>query len=223
MTTTDQTYATKVAGLKKGIEGKAPAEILSAFTAEQAELAAAGVPSNVAATGTAIPDADLLDAHGNPTTLVRELGGKPAVVVFYRGAWCPYCNLALRTYQEQVVGVLAERGVGFFALSPQKPDGSLSIAQTNELTFGVLSDAGNKVATALGILSPERGKAARDAAEALGADVAAGNGDGTDTVPMPTTVVVDTEGVIRWIDVHPDYTERTEPQAILDAVAATIG
>ncbi|HEX3783715.1 MAG TPA: peroxiredoxin-like family protein [Pseudonocardiaceae bacterium] len=223
MTTTDQTYATKVAALKDGIAAKAPAEVLSVFAAEQAELAAAGVPSALASVGTAIPDADLLDARGEATTLGRELAGKPAVLVFYRGAWCPFCNLALRTYQEQVVEVLADKGIGFFAVSPQKPDGSLSIVETNELTFGVLSDAGNKIATKLGVLNPERGQEARAAAAALGADVAGGNGDGTDNLPMPTTVVVDAAGIIRWIDVHPDYTERTEPQAILDAVAATIG
>ena len=222
MTTTDQTYATKVAAFKDGVAAQLPADVFGAFTAEQAAFAAAGVPSTVAAVGAAFPDADVLDAHGNPTTLSRELAGKPSVVVFYRGAWCPYCNLALRTYQEQIVGVLAEQGVGFLAVNPQKPDGSLTTTQTNELTFAVLSDAGNKIATALGILSPERPQTAREATAALGVDVAAGNGDGTDTVPMPTTLVVDANGIIRWIDVHPDYTERTEPQAILDAVAATI-
>jgi peroxiredoxin len=214
------TYATRVAALKTGIAAKAPAEILTVFAAEQEELAAAGLTANVAPVGTALPSADLLDANGAATTLADALGGRPSVLVFYRGAWCPYCNLALRTYQEQLVPALAEQGVGFLAISPQKPDGSLSMAETNELTFTVLSDAGNTVASALGILSAEREASARDAALALGVDVAATNGDGTDRVPMPTTIVVDAQARISWIDVHPDYTERTEPEAILAAVAA---
>jgi peroxiredoxin len=167
-----------------------------------------------------MPDGALLDVHGEPTTLHHARDGRPAVVVFYRGAWCPYCNLALRTYQDQLVPELAERGVGLIAITPQKPDGSLSMAESNDLTFTVLSDPGNQVATALGILSPDRDPAVRDAALSLGVDVAAGNGDGTDGLPMPTAVVVDADGVIRWIDVHPDYTTRSEPQEILDAVAS---
>jgi peroxiredoxin len=213
------TYATRVAELKTGMAAKAPAEILSVFHEEQQKLVAAGLTANVVPVGTRLPKADLLDAHGNPTTLADTLGGRPSVLVFYRGAWCPYCNLALRTYQEQLVPALTEQGIGFVAINPQKPDGSLSMAETNALTFPVLSDAGNEVARALGILSAEREAPAREAALALGVDVAATNGDGTDRVPMPTTIVVDAEGMITWIDVHPDYTERTETDAILSAVA----
>ena len=53
-----------------------------------------------------MPDGDLLDVHGAPTSLARLRGGRPAVVVFYRGAWCPYCNIALRTYQAELVPAL---------------------------------------------------------------------------------------------------------------------
>jgi peroxiredoxin len=212
------TYATRVAELKAGMAGRLPAEVLAAFVAEQEKLLAADLAANAAPIGTPLPRADLLDAHGDPTTLADALGGRPAVLVFYRGAWCPYCNLALRTYQEQLVPALTERGIGLVAISPQKPDGSLSMAETNALTFTVLADAGNTVASALGILSPDRDQLAREAALSLGVDVAATNGDGTDRVPMPTTIVVDAAGRITWIDVHPDYTERTEPEAILAAV-----
>ncbi|HEV3357303.1 MAG TPA: peroxiredoxin-like family protein [Pseudonocardiaceae bacterium] len=212
------TYGTRVAALKAGIADRLPAEVLTAFTEEQEKLLAADLAANAAPVGTPLPHADLLDAHGNPTTLADALGGRPAVLVFYRGAWCPYCNLALRTYQEQLVPALAERGIGFVAISPQKPDGSLSITETNALTFTVLADAGNTVASALGILSPDRDQLVREAALALGVDVAATNGDGTDRVPMPTTIVADADGRITWIDVHPDYTERTEPEAILAAL-----
>ncbi|HEX4226271.1 MAG TPA: peroxiredoxin-like family protein [Pseudonocardiaceae bacterium] len=213
------TYATRVADLKAGVAAQLPAEILGVFADEQAKLAAAGLTANVAPIGTVLPEADLLDAHGKPTTLTGALGSRPTVLVFYRGAWCPFCNLALRTYQEQLVPALTEKGIGFAAISPQKPDGSLSMAETNELTFPVLSDPGNTVAAALGVLSLERDQSMRDATGQLGLDVAAVNADGTDRLPMPTTAVVDANGTLTWIDVHPDYTERTEPAAILAAVA----
>jgi thiol-disulfide isomerase/thioredoxin len=72
-------------------------------------LAAAGEPSGVAQPGTPLPDGELLDVTGQPATLAQALSGNPAVLVFYRGGWCPYCNIALRTYQAQLVPALAER------------------------------------------------------------------------------------------------------------------
>jgi peroxiredoxin len=213
------TYATRVAELKAGVATQLPAEVLGVFADEQEKLLAAGLTANVAPVGTVLPEADLLDAHGEATTLAAALGGRPSVLVFYRGAWCPFCNLALNTYQEQLVPALTEKGIGLVAISPQKPDGSLSMAETNELTFPVLSDPGNTIAAALGVLSAERDQSVRDAAGKLGLDVATVNADGTDRLPMPTTAIVDANGVLTWIDVHPDYTERTEPAAILAAAA----
>lgn len=222
MTTTSETIAQRVTAVKQSMAGHAPAEILAAFDAEQAQLDAAGVPAGVATAGAVMPDGNLLDVQGAPTTLAGIRAGKPAVVVFYRGAWCPFCNLTLRTYQEQLVPALAEQGVGLIAVSPQKPDGSLSMQDTNELTFGVVSDPGNQIAGQLGILTAPT-EDARNAQAALGLDLAAVNADGTRTIPMPTVVIVDDAGTIRWIDVHPDYTKRSEPADILAAVAATIG
>ena len=164
-----------------------------------------------------MPDGDLLDMHGAATSLAQVRAGRPAVVVFYRGAWCPFCNIALRTYQAELVPALAEGGCAMIAVSPQKPDGSLSAAQTNELTYAVVSDPGNQLASALGILTTSSAEAAA-AQQKLGLDLAEHNADGGLTLPMPTTVVVDATGVIRWIDVHPNYTTRSEVPDILAAV-----
>ena len=103
------------------------------------------------------------------------------------------------------------------AVSPQKPDGSLSAAETNQLTYAVVSDPGNQLASALGILTEPSAEAAA-AQQKLGLDLAEHNADGGLTLPMPTTVVVDAAGVIRWIDVHPNYTTRSEVPDILAAV-----
>ena len=211
------TIADQVTTLQQGTASHLPSEVAARFTEEQRALDTAGVPSGVAAPGTAMPDGDLLDAHGGATTLAKTTGGRPAVVVFYRGAWCPYCNLALRAYQADLVPALAERGVELLAISPQKPDGSLTVRETNELTFAVLSDPGNQIAAGLGILT-EPSAGAREAQQALGLDVTEVNADGTATLPMPTTVIVNGDGTIRWIDVHPNYTGRTEVAAILAAL-----
>ncbi|WP_312872070.1 peroxiredoxin-like family protein [Amycolatopsis dendrobii] len=217
VTTINSTIAERVSAMQQGIAGRLPAEVLAAFGGEQAELDAAGLPEGVLAAGAAMPDGELLDAHGDPATLESARHGRPAVVVTYRGAWCPYCNVALRAYQEQLVPVLAERGIELIAISPQKPDGSLSMAEKNELTFTVLSDPGNQIAAALGVLTAPT-ESARAAQATLGLDLTAANADGSHGVPMPTVVLVDAEGTIRWIDVHPNYTTRTEVEEIATAL-----
>ena len=196
-----------------------PAEVVAAFAADQAGLDARGVPQDVVAVGTAMPDGELLDVIGASTSLSRLRDGRPAVVVFYRGAWCPYCNLTLRTYQAELVPALDARGFTMIAVSPQKPDGSLTMAESNELTFSVLSDPGNQLAGALGILSDPSADSLA-AQIKLGLDLTKVNADGKAALPMPTVVVVDADGVIRWIDVHPNYSNRSEVSDILAAVDA---
>jgi peroxiredoxin len=220
--TTTSTIAEQVASLHQASAGQLPPEVAEAFAAEQRDLAAAGNPSGVAEPGSRLPGGELLDVGGQPTTLAQNLGGKPAVIVLYRGGWCPYCNIALRAYQAQLVPALAERGIGLIAISPQAPDGSLSTKESKELTFTVLSDPGNQIARQLGILTaPSDGT--RAAQLQLGLDLTQVNADETTALPMPTVVIADADGVIRWIDVHPDYTTRTEPGQVLQAVTETIG
>lgn len=221
MTPSDHTLNARLAQLEAGLAEKLPAGAREAFAAERAELDAADLPGGIAVVGVPMPDASLLDAHGNPTTLAQTIAGGPAVVVFYRGAWCPFCNLALRTYEQDLLPGLRERGVNLVAISPQRPDGSLTTQQTNELSYPVLSDPGNRIATELGILAPAN-DGARAAQAELGLDVAGVNADGTPTLPMPTVVVVD-QGRIAWIDVHPNYATRTESAEILAVVSATVG
>jgi len=220
--TTDLTIADQVAEQHRASAGQLPADVAEAFAAEQRDLAAAGLPTAAAGPGDRMPDGSLLDVAERPTSLAEALGSSPGVIVFYRGGWCPYCNIALRTYQAQLVPVLAERGIALVAISPQTPDGSLSTRETKELTFTVLSDPGNQIAGQLGILTaPSDG--ARAAQLQLGLDLTKVNADGTTALPMPTVVVVDAAGVIRWIDVRGDYTTRTEPAQVLQAITQTIG
>jgi peroxiredoxin len=220
--TTDQTIAAQVADHHRASAGRLPAEVAAAFSAEQHNLAAAGIPAGIAQPGDRMPDGELLDVSGAPTTLAKTLAGRPAVIVFYRGGWCPYCNIALRTYQAQLVPALTERGFPLVAISPQTPDGSLSTRDVKELTFTVLSDPGNQIGGQLGIQTGPS-EEVRAAQMQLGLDLTKVNADGTTTLPMPTVVVIDAGGVIRWIDVHIDYTSRTEPAEVIKAVTDTIG
>ena len=191
-------------------------DITAVFQREQAGLAASTPPATKQLLGTVLPDVTLIEPDGGTVQLSTVIE-RPSVVVLYRGAWCPFCNLALRTYQQELLPELARRGVSLVAISPQLPDGSLSMREKNELTFPVLSDPGNRIAGILGVLtgpSPE----ARAAQLELGLILEAINADGTTTLPMPTVVILDGDRTIRWIDVHPDYSTRTTPSEILAAL-----
>ena len=218
---TPATIADQVAEMRANPARPIPVDIAAAFATWVAHLTAEGVPPGAAKPDHALPDTPMLDVHGAATSLYAVTAGRPAVIVFYRGGWCPYCNIALRTYQAELVPALATRGISLIAISPQTADGSLSSQETKELTFTVLSDPGNQLARQLGILTaPSEG--ARQAQLQIGLDLTHVNADGTTGLPMPTVIIADAAGTIRWIDVHRDYTTRTEPEQVLQAITQTI-
>ena len=216
------TIAEQVRQLAETMAAQPPSEVMGAFAREQAALAAGDSPEGVINVGTTLPDADLLDPYGASTTLYKSVGDQLSVVVFYRGAWCPYCNIALNSYQSELVPELARRGVRLVAISPQAPDASLSMQEKNGLTFTVLSDPGNQLAKAAGILTAPSSEV-RAAQLQLGLDLTAVNADGTIQIPMPTTIIVTADHLVRWVDVHPDYSTRSEPDQILAALDRVAG
>jgi peroxiredoxin/quinol monooxygenase YgiN len=182
--TTVSTISDRVAEMHAARPTEPPNELMAVFGREQAELTAAPLPEGLAPLGTTVTDAVLPNVDGEETTLQAVLGDQLSVVVFYRGAWCPYCNIALSTYQSDLRPDLEARGVRLIAISPQTPDGSLSMQQKNELAFTVVSDPGNRIAGQLGILT-EPSEEARAAQLQLGLDLTTVNADGTVTLPCP--------------------------------------
>lgn len=215
------TIANRVGVMHARAAAESPNEIMSVFRREQETLAGV-IPEGVISLGETLPDAPLLDPHGAETSLLDALGGRRGVLVFYRGVWCPYCNIALASYQAELVDELEARGMGLLAVSPQRPDGSLTMREKHALRFAVLSDPGNHLARSAGILTAPSAEA-RAAQLELGLDLQAVNGDGTIALPMPTAVILEPDATVRWIDVHPDYSTRPEPVEILAAVDALGG
>ncbi len=199
-----------------------PDSPLAAFDREQAELAQVPPPTGWAQIGDVLPDASLLDTEGSPVSLGEAVGGGRAVLILYRGAWCPYCNIALRTYQSELLPSLRERGIGLIAVSPQKPDGSLTMREKHDLEYAVLSDPGLTLGRAMGVLTGPS-EEARKAQHELGLDLTDVNADGTATLPMPTVAIIDGGLAIHWIDTHPDYSTRTEPAEILEVLGTLEG
>lgn len=206
----------QLAALKAEFARTAPAGRPALYEAKIEELRASFAMEAAIGVGDPAPDFVLPNAHGEMLSLADLLRSGPVVVTFYRGGWCPYCNIQLRAYQAALpeIGAL---GAQLFAISPQLPDGSLSTAETNELTFDVLSDVGNTVARRFGLVYalPEELRAAlRTNNKALPGI----NGDESWELPVPATYVIGQGRRVALAAIDVDYRSRLEPEAILTAL-----
>jgi peroxiredoxin len=204
--------------LKAAAAGHLSPDVLEVFDRSIEGFLREGVPAGAIAAGDTLESFTLDDANGNPVTLDQVVVDGPAVIVFYRGGWCPYCNLALRTYQRELLPELDSFGSRLVAISPQSPDQSLSTTEKAGLEFTVLSDPGSQLAKRIGI-SFQQSEEVLEAQRKLGLDLAQVNAEGSIELPRPTVLIVDKEHTVRFIDVQPDYTARTEVADILRALS----
>lgn len=191
----------KIAAYAEGVEAVRKALIVKAAKQE----------------GDAAPDFTLLSATGGEITLSEELRKGPVVLTWYRGGWCPYCNIQLAAYQK-ILPQIEELGAQLIAISPELPDKSLSTSERNSLRFRVLSDVNLKVADVYGLvfkLTPEVEKLYGeffDVTEYNGKEAA------TNELPLAATYVIGQDGKIHWAFLEEDYTKRAEPRDILKAL-----
>jgi peroxiredoxin len=193
-----------------------PAEAREIMERAGRDLAASGQADRALTAGARAPRFALPSATGRTVTLDGLLANGPVVLTFYRGAWCPYCNLALRALQLHHEE-FAARGARLVAVSPQIPDESLTLTEKHGLAFDVLSDLGSDTAKQYGLAFdlPEDLAAVYDR---FGFDLQRVNGGHARTLPLPATYVIDRAGTVRWAFVDPDYTKRAEPADILGAL-----
>ncbi|GKQ42051.1 peroxiredoxin-like family protein [Streptomyces sp. A012304] len=193
-----------------------PADIREIMNRAGRELAESGQADRALTVGAQAPGFRLPSAIGPTVALDTLLVEGPVVLTFYRGAWCPYCNIALRSLQQHH-DAIAARGARLAAVSPQIPDESLSLTEKHQLAFHVLSDVGSDTAKQYGLAFdlPDDLAAVYDK---LGFDLQRVNGGHARTLPLPATYVIDGSGTIRWAFVDTDYTKRAEPADILTAL-----
>jgi peroxiredoxin len=199
----------------------APPEVLQTLGAELGALAASGIARGALQVGVRAPRFSLPEARGGVVTLDAELAKGPVIVTFYRGGWCPFCDLQLRAYQS-ILSEIHGLGAQLIAISPQTPDYALSDTEKKALTFPVLSDVHHVVARQYGLvlkLSP----ALQALQVQFGNPMPKFNGDDSWELPMPGTFVLDNNGVVQLAHVDTDYTRRLEPSALLDALRAVRG
>ena len=197
-------------------ERTAPPGRAALYSAKIAELRARFPVENVLAVGDAAPDFALPDVHGRMIALPEALHSGPVILAFYRGGWCPYCDLQLRAYQSGLPTVI-RLGARLIAVSPQLPDGSLSTAEKDRLEFDVLSDVGNGVARSFGLVYslPEE---LREALRSNGKDLTRINGDESWELPVPATFVIAPDRRVMLAHVDVDYRRRLAPEDIIAAL-----
>jgi peroxiredoxin len=212
------TLKSSIDNLMQGVAEHAPPEVLKDVSAEIAKLAESGIARQALQVGAKAPEFTLPDAHGKAVSLSALLATGPAVVTFYRGGWCPFCDLQLRAYQG-ALGVIHDLGGELVAISPQTPDYALSDVEKKQLTFPVLTDQGNRVAREFKLVFT-LSETLRQAQIRFGNAVPKFNGDDSWELPMPGTFVVDRQRIVRFASVDPNWMVRVEPAAILEVLRA---
>jgi peroxiredoxin len=193
-------------------------ERASVYTHQAEALVTSDILRKALRTGDAAPLFELPDAHGTTVRLEDLLLGGPVILSFYRGSWCPYCNLELQALQRELDNV-TDTGAQLVAVSPNKPDVSADLVEKLGLSFAVLSDIGSQVADAFGIafeVLPEL----RELYEAAGRNLGEMNGSEEWVLPVPATYVIDQTGTIRYDFVELDYRKRAEPSEVVAAAAS---
>jgi len=204
------------AEMRAGLLGQVGEETLSVYDRDAEAMGASDLFAGAPRVGDRAPGFRLPDAGGGDVALDDLLGAGPVVLVFYRGAWCPYCNLQLAAFQSALPDIRAA-GATLVAVSPQTPDQSLSFAERKALAFPVLSDAGNAVAREYGLVFTQSEPSTATSRE-LGIELADFNGDDSNTLPAPSTFVIGADGVVRFAAVSGDYRWRVGPQEVLAAL-----
>jgi peroxiredoxin len=195
-------------------------EKFSIITYDMERVRTTGTINNALKMGQSAPEFTLPDAFGEEISLKTLLVKGPVVISFYRGEWCPFCNIELHGLQE-ALPKMQELGATLIAISPEKPDCGIVATQKNKLTFPVLSDFGNTVARQFGIVFQIGQELKEFSKNVFKNDIALRNGEDSYELPVPATYVIDTTGLIRFAHVDVDYMMgRAEPEGVVAALQA---
>jgi len=198
-----------------GMIDESSAEIMKNATAQIAEL---NIPENSIQEGETAPDFSLPDINNETVNLSALLENGPVVLKFYRGGWCMYCNIELRSY-ERAYPQLQAYNATLVAISPETQSNGVMTQEKHGLSFPVLTDSGNQVAKSYGLVfqMPEE---LRGLYEEFGIDLKASNGNEDYELPVPATFIINQEGVVVERFVNIDYTQRMDPTEVLEALAS---
>jgi len=195
----------------------APPERILAVESAVAIVTESNILDQAKSKGDKAPDFTLKNAVGDSVNLYMELAKGPVVLTWYRGSWCPYCNIQLHDYQKSLAAIRAA-GAQLIAVSPELPDSALTWQEKNELEFIVLSDIGNDVAREYGIVYRIPDTIAAGYVQGGRTDLTKFNGDDSLELPLPVTYIIGMDGTIEYSFVDADYRKRAETSEVVDFV-----
>ncbi|MBI5060566.1 AhpC/TSA family protein [candidate division KSB1 bacterium] len=198
--------------LKAKFSGAAPTDKARVYEAGIDSVRLSGVVESSLKVGVTAPDFELPNAASKPIRLSELLRTGPVVLTWYRGGWCPYCNITLHDLQVALPEIQKAGGT-LVAVSPEIPDSSLSTLEKHALQFEVLSDAGNAVGRAYGIIYKIPSSIVDQYRGRL--DIPAYNHDKSWELPLAATYIIDRNRIIRWAFVDADYRRRAQPSDIV--------
>jgi peroxiredoxin len=213
--TLDRPVEAELTAMAKGFEQRAP-DKAKIFAEGIAAVAASGIVEMAPKVGDKVELFELPDASGKMVRLADLLARGPVVLTWYRGGWCPYCNIGLRGLLKSEPRI-RELGATLVAITPETPDNAAETIKTNALTFAVLSDRGNGTARKFKIVFKLPAQASATM-KAFKLDLEKRNGDTSDELPLSVTYVIDRGGTIRWAFVDADYRKRAEPADVIAAL-----
>ncbi len=210
---------TLTAQLKELAEGSAqryPGEAQEIMREALSQLEKTDILTQASKTGDYIPKILLSNAKGEEISVNSILDNHKVVLTFYRGTWCPYCNLELRTLQNALPQIEA-KGAKLIAISPQTPDSTLTTKEKNELTFEVLSDLNGEIAREMNLVY-KLPSSLVELYKTFKIDLENSNGNLENELPIAATYVVEQTGKISYHFLAEDYKLRADPEDILRAL-----
>jgi len=208
--------ANEIQALQEKMIPNIPVDSLAVIMQKTEQLVASRISDLSLKAGDLAPPFSLENEKGGVQKSETLLSEGPLVISFYRGGWCPYCDLELRALQ-RVLPEIRSRGASLVAIAPELPEKVQESVESKVLEFTVLSDRGNQVAKEFGLVF-SLDEALRPVYAAFGFDIPDYNGDQSYELPIPATYIVGIDGRIIWSFVDEDYTKRAEPEEILNVL-----
>lgn len=212
-----ETVTEKLEQRKANFAEKAPAEKLKDYEEGVRQVAESGVLERAINVGDTAPDFTLPNAAGESVTLSELLKDGPVVMIWYRGEWCPYCNIYLEDIQAHAQE-FKDAGANVVAISPETPDRGWTLQDKLDLDFHILSDEKSAIAQEYGVVYTLPEKIAGYLQEAF--DIHEKNKDDRNLLPLGASYVISQDGVVTYAFIDPDYRKRAETEILLEEVKA---
>lgn len=203
--------------MQKEMLSNIPEDVLKVMMSATENLVKGGLAEKALNVGAKAPSFTLPNTKGEKISLDELLKNGPVVINFYRGAWCPYCNLELKALQDSI-GRIKQEGATLVSISPNLREVSAGFIEKNPFDFDILSDEGNAVAREYGLVFT-MAEELRPIYDSFGLNIPEHDGNDSFELPIPATYIIGTDGVIAYAHINADYTTRMEPAKIVEQLA----